>query len=278
MIADFIITFRETLEAALIIGIILSYLAKTKQTKYNSVIYLGVFAGIVASIFGAFLFNSFAGGFTGRTEQIFEGVTMLFGAILLTTVILWMFKQTHLAKDLEQRVNAKVLQASKIGLFLLIFVAVLREGIETVIFLRAASFVSGGNSLMGALLGVVVAIFIGYLIFVGSKKINLQKFFTITSILLILFAAGLVAHGVHEFQEAAIVPTFVEHVWDINPSAPLAEQGIYPLLHEKGYIGNILKGLFGYNGNPSLLEVLSYLIYLGIAFVLWKRIARKNGK
>ena len=92
MIANFIITFRETLEAALIVGIILGYLVRTKQTKYNKTVYMGVVTGIIASIIGAFLFVRLAGGFEGKAEQIFEGITMLFGAFLLTTMILWMMK------------------------------------------------------------------------------------------------------------------------------------------------------------------------------------------
>lgn len=272
MIESFIITFRETLEAALIIGIVLSYLVKTKQIKYNNIVYLAVVSGIVASIIGAWLFTSLAGGFTGRAEEIFEGITMLIGAALLTTMILWMMKQKHIAQELEHRVAAELNQAHKFGLFLLVFIAVLREGIETVIFLGAASFVSTGNSLIGALAGITVAIFLGYAIFVGSMKINLKKFFNITSILLILFAAGLVAHGIHEFHEAKVIPTVIDHVWDINPI--VNSDGSYLLLHEKGYVGSILAGLFGYNGNPSLIEVLSYLIYLVFVFALWKNIER----
>lgn len=272
MIPSFIITFRETLEAALIIGIVLSYLIKTKQTKYNNVVYIGVALAIVASIFGAFLFNSLNDGFSGRAEEIFEGITMIIGAVLLTTMILWMMKQKHIVAELEQRVASEITETHKFGLFSLIFVAVLREGIETVIFLQAASFVSTDSNLIGALLGVGIAITIGYAIFVGSMKINLKKFFNITSILLILFAAGLVAQGVHEFQEAKIVPTAVEHVWDINPA--LNTDGSYPMMHEKGYIGSIFKGLFGYNGDPSLIEILSYLFYLGIVVLLWRNIEK----
>jgi len=103
-------------------------------------------------------------------------------------------------------------------------------------------------------------------------KINIKRFFTITSILLILFAAGLVAHGVHELQEATVIPTVIEHLWEMNPPANL--DGTYPILHEKGYIGSILKGLFGYNGNPSLIEVLSYFLYLVVVFLLWRNIER----
>src|SRR3989338_66136 len=272
MIASFIITFRETLEAALIVGIILGYLVRTKQTKYNKTVYTGVVTGIIASIIGAFLFVRLAGGFEGNAEQIFEGITMLFGAFLLTTMILWMMKQKHIAKELQHRVATELAEAHKFGMFLLVFIAVLREGIETVIFLGAASFVSTNNNLIGASAGILAAIFLGYAIFIGSIKMDIKKFFNITSILLVLFAAGLVAHGIHELGEAKIIPSIIEHVWDINQ--PLNPDGRYMLLHERGYIGSILVGLFGYNGNPSLVEVLAYLGYLAIVFILWKNIEK----
>ena len=105
MISEFIITFRETLEVALVIGIVLSYLARTKQTKYNNIVYVGIGFGIVASILGAFLFINLAGGFEGKAEEIFEGAIMLIGAFLLTTMILWMMKQKHLAEELRQRIS-----------------------------------------------------------------------------------------------------------------------------------------------------------------------------
>jgi len=273
MIANFIITFRETLEVALIVGIILSYLVKTRQTKYNYIVYIGIASAIIASIIGAFLFTNIAGGFTGRAEEIFEGITMLIGALLLTTMILWMMKQKQIAAELQNRVATELAEVHKFGLFLLVFVATLREGIETVIFLGAARFASANSNLISALVGIIVAVFLGYLIFKGSMKINIKKFFNITSILLILFAVGLVAHGVHELQEAKILPTIIEQVWDINP--PVNADGSYPLLHEKGYIGSILKGLFGYNGNPTLFEVLSYFAYCTIFFMLWRKIPKR---
>jgi high-affinity iron transporter len=272
MIPSFIISFREVLEAALVVGIILSYLVKTKQTKHNKVVFYGVISGILASIIGAILFTNIAGGFTGRAEKIFEGVTMLAGAFLLTTMILWMMRQKHIAKEIEQRVATEIKTTHKFGLFALVFIAVLREGIETVIFLSAASFVSSNNTMIGALAGIIAAVLLGYAIFLGSMKINLNKFFSITSILLILFAAGLVAHGVHELQEAKIISTIKEQVWDINP--PIYSDGSYPILHERGYFGSILKSLFGYNGNPSFIEILSYAFYLGLVFVLWKNVER----
>ena len=107
-----------------------------------------------------------------------------------------------------------------------------------------------------------------------AYNINIKKFFNITSILLVLFASGLVAHGVHELQEAKVIPTVVEHVWDINPV--LKPDGSYPILHENGYIGSILKSLFGYNGNPSLIEVISYFVYVALVFVIWKGLEKSK--
>jgi len=195
---------------------------------------------------------------------------MLFGAFLLTTAIIWMMKQRHLSENIERKIATSLNTAQKSGLFFIVFVSVLREGIETVIFLRASSFVSGGNSLLLASLGLIGAVLLGYLLFVTTVKIRLKLFFKITSILLILFAAGLVAHGVHELQEAQILPIYIEHVWDINPA--VNADGSFPLFHEKGLIGEFMKGLFGYNGNPSLIEVLSYLAYIILVTFLWQNI------
>lgn len=269
-IASFLITFRETLEAALIVGIILAYLARVGQSKYNNFVFLGTAAGIVGSIVAALLFNSFAGGFTGTTEQIFEGVTMLAGAFLITFMILWLMNQRHVVKELEGKVKKELSESHKFGLFFIVFISVLREGVETVLFLGAASFVGGsGYSITGSIGGILAAIFLGYLIFSEMMRVNLKQVFLITGILLILFAAGLIAHGVHELQEAGVFPIFLEHAWDINP--PQNPDGSYPLLHEKGALGSIAKGLFGYNGNPSILEVLSYMAYIAIIFVSYKK-------
>jgi high-affinity iron transporter len=142
----------------------------------------------------------------------------------------------------------------------LAFVAVVREGIETVLFLTAAAFsATAGQTLMGGALGLIVAGAIGWLIFIAGKELNVRAFFRATGVLLVLFAAGLVAHGVHELQEAALLPTVVEHLWDVNH-----------ILDEGSTVGRFLQALFGYNGNPSLIEVLSYIAYF-VAIVLGTR-------
>ena len=267
MIAAFVIMLRETLEAALIIGIISSFLVRTKQRKYLIQVAGGSAAGIAASLLAAFLFNRFSQGFSGKTEALFEGVTMIVGALLITTMIFWMMNQYNIAKNIEKQVSKRVSGTFGAGVFFLVFISILREGVESVIFLAALRFTTAENTLLGALLGMATAIVLGYFLFLGSVKISVKKVFTFTSILLILFAAGLAAHGVHELQEAGVIPVFIEYVWDINPA--VGQDGSYPLLHENGYIGSILKGLFGYNGNPSLLEVTVYASYIMVVIFIW---------
>lgn len=206
MLSSFIITFRETLEAALIIGIIFSYLSKIKQVKQFSIVNFGILAGIIASIIGAYLFNKLSGGFTGKAHEIFEGIVTLIGALLLVTMIVWMMKQKQVAKKIENKIDQKITSPKKLGLFSLVFVSILREGIEIVIFLSASGFSTATNSLLGAVIGIFVAILMGYLIFIGAMKINMKIFFNVIGVILILFAVSLVFHSLNEFGEAGVIP------------------------------------------------------------------------
>ena len=268
MIESFLITSRETLEASLVVGIVLAYLNKTNNQNYRKTVYYAIIFGIIASILAAVAFTFFAGGFEGKAEELFEGITMLIGAFLLTTMILWMMQQRHIAKEIEGKVERHLLSSrplfSHLGIFMIIFIAIIREGVETVIFLNAINYANGINFIGGSL-GILAAIVVGYLFFISTRKINLKRLFNVSSILLILFAAGLVAHGIHEFEEAGVLNPIVENVWDINH-----------IVDEKGIFGSFLKGLFGYNGNPSLLEVISYAAYLALIFILYRRIEKSN--
>ena len=254
---DFIITFRETLEASLIVGIVLAYLSQTNRKVYNHIIYLAVFGAVIASLITAWLFNTFLGGFTGAAEEIFEGVAMIIAAIMVSTIVLWMMKQGNQGQELKDQVDHSLSRGQEIGLFTLVFLSVFREGVETVIFL-AASSLNGENNLILAGLGMVGAISIGVMIFKLGIKVSLKPFFIITSAFLILFGACLFAHGIHELQEAHIVPIVIEHVWDINH-----------IFNEKEQAGVFAKHLFGYNGNPSLIEVVSYILYLNTIYWLY---------
>jgi high-affinity iron transporter len=271
MLPTFLLSLREGLEAALIIGIVLGAVSKIRRNDLAPSVWLGTLSAVVVSILSAILLTSFGMSLEEQAEQIFEGVTMLAAAGILTWMIFWMGKQARFLKaELEDGVNkaASHHMAGKRAVFTLAFMAVVREGVELAIFVTAAFFAGNQGAastnliqiLAGTILGLGTAVLLGYTIFATTVRLDLRRFFQVTGILLILFAAGLVAHGVHEFNEVGWIPAIVEHVWDVNM-----------ILDENSVAGQLLKTLFGYNGNPSLTEMLAYLIYVAVVAVFWKR-------
>lgn len=259
MLAEFIVMFRESLEVSFVVGIVLAYLHQTKKQDYEKHVYLGLGAGVVASLLIAYGFQFLKGGFEAH-EELFEGTFMVITTILVTWLVLWIMAQQEVSKKLKQDVQNKIDKKESIGLFLLVFFGVLREGVESILFMMGIDLNIGTISILGALLGLVAAVVLGFLIFEYSMKFNIGLFFKVTTIMLILLAAGLFSQGLHELQEAGILPTYIEKIYDINPQ--LNQDGSYPLIHEKGAIGSVAKGLVGYDGNPSDLQVIGYLGYL----------------
>ena len=256
MLSSFLITLREGLEAALIIGIILAYLSRTDNRQGFKPVWVGISLAVVTSLIGGATIFLLVGEFSGQAEEIFEGIAMFVAAGILTWMIFWMRKQAiNIKAHLHAQIQSVLTSGSSLGLVMLAFVVVVREGIETALFLFAATRVAESPVLfaVGGFLGLVIAIVIGYSIYRGTSRLNLRTFFNVTSIVLIVFAAGLLAHGIHEFHEAGIIPPLVEHVWDINHILP-----------EKSTFGLFLKAILGYNGNPSLVEVTTYSVYLAL--------------
>ncbi|MCA9917932.1 MAG: FTR1 family protein [Anaerolineales bacterium] len=252
MVPSIVLTLREGLEAALIIGIVLGALNKFNRTELKPVVWWGAASAAGVSVLVAIIFQLLGVAFVGEGEAIFEGITMLLAAGVLTWMIFWMAKHSrNLSTSLESEVRQATAQQGKRALFLVAFLAVVREGIELALFLTATSLTAGGLvTLVGAAIGLAASVVLARLLFASLIKLNLRRFFLITNILLIVFAAGLVAYGVHELNEAMIIPAIIEHVWDINW-----------LLDENSFVGSLMKVLFGYNGNPSLTEVLAYITY-----------------
>jgi high-affinity iron transporter len=252
MLPSFVLSLREGLEAALILSIVLGVLRKMNRPEFRPAVWAGAASAGAASLAAALVLFSVGATLEGAAEQIFEGITMLLAAGVLTWMIFWMHRQGRAVQsDLEAGVRRAAFQGGKQALFSLAFLAVLREGIELALFLTAATFASNAlQALMGGILGLAVSAILGWLLFTATLRLNLRRFFLVTGALLILFAAGLTAHGVHEFIEAGWIPAIVEHVWDVNF-----------LLDENSTAGALLKALFGYNGNPALTEVAAYLGY-----------------
>lgn len=270
--AGSLIGFREAVEAALIIGILLTWLARSNRSSLSRWIWYGVAAGVFASLVVAALFTWVWGGLESfeEHEAMFEGVLEIFAAALLTLVIIHFIKHPS-SHHLEAWAEEAFVQRQGIGLFIISFLSVWREGTETVIFIGAGT--EGTNAVIGVFVGIALATAIAYAFFSRGMKVDIAKLFKVTNILLILFAAGLVTHGLHELQEAGVAPIIVEEIWDLNPEVDPtdAASGNYPALHEKGMIGGIFKALFGWNGNPSLLEVLAWLAYVGMLIQLTQK-------
>jgi high-affinity iron transporter len=266
-VEEFIITFRESLEAALIVGIIFSYLKKTNKNEFKKFIYLGLLLGIIGSMIGAFGFHQIVGDFSGISEQIFEGVTMVLGASLIVYLIIWMAKKKDSAKAIKEQVSNAMDSGKGMGLLFLVFVSILREGVETTLFLNAVISNQNNFSTISAIFGIFGGALVGYGVYLGFKGMNLRYLFNISSILLALFATGLFANGVHEFQEAGILPIFTKHLWDVNY-----------IIDENSLFGGFMKSLFGYNGNPSLMEVLVYLGSLISMFFIYNKKEFKTKK
>jgi high-affinity iron transporter len=253
----FFVSVREGLEAALVIGILLGALAKVGRRELARTVWIGVAAAILVS--AAIAGGVYAAGveLEGRSEEIFEGVTLILAATFLTGMIFWMQREgRHLRARLESRVHDATGRASRTGLtlFAVAFFAVVREGAELALLLAATAFAAdAAATIAGSLLGLALATFLGALIYRGVLVLNMRLFFTVTNILLLVFAAGMVGLGMHELIEAGLVPAGVDPVWNINA-----------VLNDGAGAGEVLKTLFGYNGNPALTEVLAYVAYLAI--------------
>ena len=269
MLPTYLLSLREGLEAALIIGIVLGAVNKIRRGDLAPAVWFGTLSAVVVSILTAIVLTSFGMSLEESAEQIFEGVTMLAAAGILTWMIFWMGRQARFLKsELENGVNKAAASTGKRAVFWLAFVAVVREGVELAIFITAAFFAGNsaeaGNTLIqilaGTILGLGTAVLLGYTLFATTVRLDLRKFFQVTGILLILFAAGLVAHGVHEFNEVGWIPSIIEHVWDVNM-----------ILDENSLAGLLLKTLFGYNGNPSLTEMIAYFAYIIVVAFFWRR-------
>ena len=269
MLPSFLLSLREGLEAALIIGIVLGALQKIRRTDLAPALWMGTLAALGVSILTAVILTLFGLSLEDGAEQIYEGITMLLAAGILTWMIFWMSGQAkNIKTELEDGINKAVATTGKRAVFGLAFLAVVREGVELALFITAAFF--AGNSenvttniiltLTGVVLGLGTAVLLGWSLLAATARLNLRRFFQITGYLLILFAAGLVAHGIHEFNEVGWIPSVIEHVWDVNA-----------VVNETSVMGELLKTLFGYNGNPSLTEVIGYFVYLAVAVFFFTR-------
>lgn len=264
--AAFVIALREGIEAALIVSILLAYLRQLGRSDRSRVVWWGTALAVIVSVAVGTSIFVIGAEFEGTAEALFEGLVTLTAVGVLTWMIFWMRRQgSRIRAELHEKVDTALMTGGA-ALAALAFFAVLREGIETALFLFAAAegtaVDAGGVSaqLIGAALGLMLAITLGILLFRGAIRLNLRTFFRVTGLALIVIAAGLFAYGIHELQEAGWFPFLETTAFDVSASLP-----------DDSGLGAILRGLLGYNADPTTLEVIAWSGYIVIVGALYLR-------
>jgi len=268
MIGQYLIAFREVLEAALITSIVLAYLIRAGKHSLSRYIWYGVAAAVAASaVLGASIWLIY-GTLQEEAAALFEGTAALIAVAVLSSMIYWMAtKGKELKAEVEKRVESITTHGTVLGLVSFAFVAVFREGLETVLFLTPFLVEDAVATVAGLLLGTVSSLVLAYAIFFAGMKISIRRFFYFTSILLVLLAGGLAGYGVHELIEYTGSSAWgllgqKAYVLNITSGNPL---------HHKGVIGSIFAVIFGYTVSAEWARITVHLSYLIIALplVLW---------
>jgi high-affinity iron transporter len=260
--SSFVTLLREGFEVTLLVAIVLAYLVKIERRESIRQVWYGVGAALLVSLtVGGILFVT-AGELEGRPEEIFEGTAMWVAVGFLTYMILWMRRESRtVAQGIRQGIDSAVERGGSLALVSLVFVMVLREGVETALFMFGITRTSEPLQVaFGAALGIVGAVALGYAVYAGGKRINLSVFFKVTGVFLILVAAGLLAHGVAEFEEAGLLPALMP-LWDVSSS---------PVLGAETLVSELLTAFFGWDPEANLLELLAWVTYIvavGYAFL-----------
>ena len=262
MFGAFVTLLREGFEATLLVAIVLAYLAKIgRKEDFRQVWYgIGVAVAVSLAVAGALFVT--AGELEGTVEYVFEGTAMWLAVGFLTYMVLWMRRESRtVAQGIRRGIDSAVEQGGRLALVSLVFVMVVREGIETGLFIFGITRTSTPLQVaLGAALGIAAAVALGYAVYAGGKRIDLGTFFKVTGVLLILVAAGLLAHGVAEFQEAGILPELLP-LWNVSGA---------PVVGEELLVSELLTALFGWDPETNLLELIVWAVYIvsvGYAFL-----------
>jgi high-affinity iron transporter len=273
MLAAFVVLLREGFEASLLVAIVLAYLTQIDHAAGRRQVWYGVGAAIALSLVLAGLLFTTAGELRGPAEKIFEACALFLAVGFLTYMVLWMRRESRsLAGNIKRGVDSAIGRGSGLALAVLVFVMVLREGVETGLFVFGITRASTPlQTTIGATAGILAALGLGYAVYALGTRINLGAFFKYTGAFLIIVAAGLLAQGVVSLQEAGAIPAFFYPLWDVSGM---------PVLGATGAFGQFLGILIGWDPRPDLLEFSVWLIYLlvvGYAFFKPREPAAERG-
>ena len=267
MLANFLIGLREGLEASLVVGILVAYLVRTGRRSQLSSVWSGVgaAAGLSLAVGAALTFTSASLSF--RARETFGGVMSILAVGFVTWMIFWMRRT---ARSMKSELHDRIDRAAAMGtgaLVLTAFIAVAREGLETAVFVWSAvqSAGAGPRPLVGVIFGLVLAAGLGYLLYRRALRINLARFFIWTGAGLIVVAAGVLSYGIHDLQEAGLVPGQKSLAFDVSDT-----------IAPGSVLGTVLKGVFNFSPTPSWLETIVWACYLVPVMVLFLRPQRRG--
>ncbi len=264
MTAATLISFRETLEASLLIGVVLAFLQREGENRAIRFAWLGVLAGITVSILTAYILTAISVVLTEAMEEIYEGLLMLSAAGILAWVTAWLGGNGRSMQNaVEKNVRQHIQQGAMIGIFFLCFSAAAREGMEMAIFLQATFFGLEKNvtAFFGVLLGISIALSLTLAIFRGLRGVPLKQFFRISSLLLLCIGFGLAVRGIGELEQAHVFNNLPIILWNTSN-----------VLKEDSFFGHMAKTLVGYEEQPTVLQVITGIMYLIIVSLMTARI------
>jgi len=261
---------REGIEAALITGIVATYLAQTGRSEWMPAVWVGVLLAVALSLFAGAGLLFLSADFPQKAQELFEAVVGLIAVAVLISMVFWMRKAARSIKSELQHSVDTALSAGHNGAWALIglvFFAVAREGLESIFFLLAIFQQSDGVAApLGAVAGIAVAVVVGLVIYVGGVRLHLRRFFQWTGIFIIFVAAGILARAVGNLHEAGLWNGLQAHVYDLSAVLPTSS-----------LLGTILSGVFSYQENPTVGEVIVYLSFLAAVLYFYLRPVRPDG-
>lgn len=273
MLANFLIGLREGLEASLVISILIAYLVKTGRRHDVRYIWIGVGTAIALVVVAFTIITIAVDQLPFRWQEGVGGTLSILAAALVTWMIFWMRRTARgLKRELEGELEHAVLLGAG-AITLVAFLTVGREGLETAAILYATIANSYTvTPFIGAFSGFAVAAVLGYLIYRGAIKVNLSKFFTVTGYLLIIVAAGVLAYGVHDLQEARFLPGLEAKAFDVSDAGAATWNPQNP----GGWMGTLLKGTVNFQPDPTWLQAIAWVLYLVIVLSLYRRRPRSG--
>lgn len=268
MFANFLIGLREGLEAALIVAILVAYVVKLDQRQLLPRLWAGVALAVALSLGAGALLTFTTASLSDAAAETFAGITSLAAVGLITWMIFWMARNARAIKAHLHGEVDRALARSGWALAVVAFFAVIREGLETALFLWAGMQSSGERvaPTVGALLGLGIAVGLGVLMYLGAIRLDLSRLFFWTGIALVVIAAGVLRYAIHEFQEVGIVPGVDDYVFDLTGQIDPA-----------GWFATLIRGIFNLTPAMTSLEIIGWLAYIGIVLPLFVRTVRGSG-